>query len=880
MVIWKFVWRKRLAGLLLGLVLGLVLSIALSSVAQPSVATEKSSKIAAWSVQAQLANQAGIDHWRQGNLEQALASWQTATAAYAQDLQGLLGSSVNQAMALRSLGFLRDAETVLVRLEQQLSTLADPHIQAKGLRQLAITRRQLGQLARSEADLRASLELGLDPNANALEPSDPDPSEPGLSWLELGNTHRAQARQASNLGQWAEAQTRVGQAIAAYQQAAQRLPPALGLTAQLNELGLWREAGRADRALALLPTVRSGVEQLPGDRPGIYARLNLAQQLLCFYSNTSPGNTSPGCRHINWESPTSAQNMGGKAVADMGTRPSLAEIRQLTRQTLMLAQQQGAPLELGGANRRSESHALGQLGALYEITQQGAEAQQLTQRAILALEGLRAPEMLYCWEWQQARLFAQQQQFPAAIAAYRRSVEALQRARADLVTINPEVQFSLRDNVEPVYRELIDLLLRQVAAAELSPADNSADNSVDIQANLQEAIDQANALKLAEIENFLGCTLSYSLKVNQALDRLDPTAAFLYPIVLGDRIEVIFKLPGQPLQHRATRVPQAEVESSLAELRRSLLGRDSGKVIQRASQVYDWLIRPVESSFMVAEKQEKPSEKSPEKSSKTSLKKPSKPSLETLVFVLDGSLRDVPMSALYDAQTGQYLAEKSYSIALLPSADLFDLRQTERRRSVLGAGVSEARTIANRQFDALNTDQELDAIQSIVAGRSLLNQQFTLLGLKQLLDQIPFSVLHLATHGKFSSNPEETYVLAYDALLQPRDLELLLQATQDNPQALELLVLSACETAVGDRRATLGLAGLAVRSGAKSTLATLWQVSDDSTVALMEQFYRELGKPGISKAEALHRAQQQLLQQPEYQNPFYWAPYVLVGNWR
>lgn len=105
--------------------------------------------------------------------------------------------------------------------------------------------------------------------------------------------------------------------------------------------------------------------------------------------------------------------------------------------------------------------------------------------------------------------------------------------------------------------------------------------------------------------------------------------------------------------------------------------------------------------------------------------------------------------------------------------------------------------------------------------------------------------------------------------------------TRDRPDRspLELLILSACQTAAGDNRAVLGLAGVAVRSGARSTLGTLWSVEDESTVELMNKFYSELSQPGVTKAEALRQAQLLLLRSPNYRYPYYWAPFVLVGNW-
>ena len=98
-------------------------------------------------------------------------------------------------------------------------------------------------------------------------------------------------------------------------------------------------------------------------------------------------------------------------------------------------------------------------------------------------------------------------------------------------------------------------------------------------------------------------------------------------------------------------------------------------------------------------------------------------------------------------------------------------------------------------------------------------------------------------------------------------------------KALELLVLSACETAAGDKWAALGLAGMAVKAGAKSTIATLWSVNDAATARLMSQFYEELVINHKEKSQAIREAQLALLNNDRYTHPLYWAPYVLVGNW-
>jgi CHAT domain-containing protein len=142
------------------------------------------------------------------------------------------------------------------------------------------------------------------------------------------------------------------------------------------------------------------------------------------------------------------------------------------------------------------------------------------------------------------------------------------------------------------------------------------------------------------------------------------------------------------------------------------------------------------------------------------------------------------------------------------------------------------------------------------------------------------NLVHLATHGQFSSNLDETFLLTWNGRMNIRELsELLRSRDSGQKDALELLVLSACDTAAGDDRAVLGLAGLAVKSGARSTLASLWPVKDQVAARLMTQFYQELRQPNTTKAEALRRSQLALLKDKDFDDPFFWSSFVLVGNW-
>jgi CHAT domain-containing protein len=335
------------------------------------------------------------------------------------------------------------------------------------------------------------------------------------------------------------------------------------------------------------------------------------------------------------------------------------------------------------------------------------------------------------------------------------------------------------------------------------------------------------------------------------IDRDDPTAAVIYPIILPDRLEVILKLPNRPLMHYKSAIAQDEVEKAIDTLRRNLTTSFLVKRAQDSSRpVYDWLIRPAEEALAHSQ-------------------------IKTLVFVLDGVLRNVPMAALYDGQ--QYLVQK-YSIALTPGLQLLAPKSLERRElKALTAGLTQARL----GFAPLsNVANEVQEIQSEVPSTVILDREFTSANFQDKLKSVSFPVVHLATHGQFSSQADQTFILTWDAPLYVKQLDNVLRdRNQTQPKAIELLVLSACQTAVGDKRAALGLAGVAVRAGARSTLASLWSINDRSTSILMSEFYRELAKTNVSKAEALRQAQLTLLQNPQFKFPLYWSPFVLVGNW-
>ncbi len=582
-----------------------------------------------------------------------------------------------------------------------------------------------------------------------------------------------------------------------YKLAAQSNTGFVATQAKLNQLSLLIENRAFDAAANLASQIVPEITSLPAKRSTIYAQINFAQSLKKLQTNT--------------------ENI-----------PSQIEIAQLLANSI----QQAKSIE----DPRAEAYALGCLGNLYEDTGQWSDAKKLTQQSLILAGTISAADINYRFSWQLGRILKAQGDIPGAIASLTQSTNALKSLRNDLVAVNPSVQFDFRDQVEPVYRQLAGLLLLSKQPS---------------QENLIQARDAIETLQLAELNNFFrtACLEGQPIQIDRAIDKDDPEAAVIYPIILPDRLEVIVKLPGLPLQHYKAEVPQSKLEKLLEELRLNLSKPYALQNVHLLSkQIYDWLIKPVEASL-------------------------AKNGVQTLVFVLDGSMRNIPMAALYDGQ--QYLVQK-YAIAFSPGLQLLPPVPLGRvRLKALGVGLTEAR----QGFSALpDVGNELNQIKSKVSSVVLLNQKFTSSAFEKELIEGEFPIVHLATHGQFSSLAERTFVLAWDKPITINDLNDLLRA-KDPQSYIELLVLSACQTAAGDNRAALGLAGIAIKAGARSTVASLWSLDDESSAQLMGKFYQALAEQKFSKAEALRMAQLALLKNPRYQNPAYWASYVLVGNW-
>jgi CHAT domain-containing protein len=757
--------------------------------------------------------------------EGALKYWQLAGKVYQKlnqqlnENSGLIQNQINQVKALQSLGLYQQARVIVGQIEENVETLPAP-LKTQALLSLGDILRATGDLKGSQTALQQALAITKDKPIAAK------------TWLSLGNTFYARANlefernqktSENRITPWqctintvpSEAQPFYEQADKAYQKVIDLGNNEFATKAQLNRLSLLTDTGKFTTALQASKNIN--LSKLPPSRTKVYAQINLARELACLNQQPELVNQASSWREID--------NILKNSV----------EIAETLR------------------DKKAKSYAIGNRGSLYEYlaiqnlqnksnskNQNLKTAQKLTSEALLLAQPSQAPSIAYQWQWQLGRLANIQGDKPKAVVNYQAAVNTLELVRDDLLSINSDVQFSFRDNVEPVYRQLVNLLLTNTENSDLP------------QNNLTSAINLIDSLQLAELENFLRCNLASVAR--QQNNQIGENAAFIYPIVLQDRLEVVYKLPGETFKSYSNLVTRNEVENTAQRLRRAIAKRDTETANEYSQTVYQWLIKPLEKEL---EKNQ---------------------AVETLVFVLDTELRNIPMAVLYDQKNKEYLVEKKYALSVLPTSQLFNLRPSSEKLKILAGGISEALEVENLQFEAIDAKQELNQISELASTQSLLDRQFNQKALQQKLKNENFSVLHLATHGNFSSDPEQTYILAYNELLRPNDINRLLGGNNQQSR-IELLVLSACQTASGDNRATLGLAGLAVRAGADSTLATLWKVNDEFTIKLIERFYQELSS-GVSKAEALHRAQKALVFTGKYRNePYDWGAYILVGNW-
>ena len=504
---------------------------------------------------------------------------------------------------------------------------------------------------------------------------------------------------------------------------------------------------------------------------------------------------------------------------------------QLLEEAVSTSESLGNSLLLG--------YALGYKGQVLSESSNSEEdlatALALSERAAFLASASQAYESAYLWQWQAARIYNKQAQVTEAIKSYNDAILTLENVRQELITGSP---FTFHQKVQPLFTELSDLLLTTARTA------GGAEKQSYLK-NVQNILEQA---KSAELQDYFqnDCVIPDE-SVN--LDQIEAATAVIYPVILPDRVEVLVNVRDQVHQF-VSRIEAGDLKDLVNEFRDQLqVDFGDEEYLEIGEELYDLLFAQVEDLF-------------------------SENKINTLLVIPDGVLRTIPMAAVYD---GEAFMVQRFAIATTPGISLTLPKPLNVENSnFFAGGISEA---VQGYVGLPGVPRELQNLEATYGASVLRDTNFKRDDLKEQLTSADYSIVHIATHGHFDSNPQESYLLTYDDKLTMDLLEESIGNRKNVGEPLELLVLSACETAAGDSRAALGLAGVALKAGARSAVATLWQISDAATVEIIDTFYEYTAKEGVTKARAMQLAQIRLIEQPRFQHPTDWAPFLMIGNW-
>ncbi len=489
------------------------------------------------------------------------------------------------------------------------------------------------------------------------------------------------------------------------------------------------------------------------------------------------------------------------------------------------------------------------------------------------------------------RLMEAEEQPNLAIFFYKQAIARIEIIRENLQPLSQSVQQRYTQTVEDFYRNLAGLLLQQNRESEAlqvlellklqeirSYLQNDQAQGREESLNTREeaalleafdvlpletslvdflASDEAIAVRdfTASIESNSANPLPFNLASLQAAVAAQPVkTAVLYPLILENRLEIILLSPDGTLEHFATPVSKEDLSKTIEDFQRNLKNR-SGDVTPSAQRLHEWLIQPLESTLAAQQ-------------------------VQNIIYLPDGILRYVPLAALHDGE--QWLVEtyQSHNITAATVDDLVE-RNPLPLSVIAGAFTDSSLSYpvpeSDIKYSGLSTAiQEINnLVTAIPDTQTLLNQDFTSARMLEAVGDR--RILHLATHAQFlPGQPEASFILFGDG-----DTADMREIRQWQLPTVDLVVLSACETATsiveGDGKEILGLGYQIQQTGAGAAIASLWAVNDESTAALMSQFYQALSR-GQTKAEALQYAQQRLIASDRYSRPYDWAAFILIGN--
>ena len=493
-------------------------------------------------------------------------------------------------------------------------------------------------------------------------------------------------------------------------------------------------------------------------------------------------------------------------------------------------------------NLKYKSESNGYMGQLYEIEGRYKEALTLTRKAVFFSQQAKRKDLLYYWQSQSGRLFILSGETDKAVKSYENAIETLKPIQLSLLTGLRNNARILDNKIKPVYLGLSKIYFERAKKAKKSEIKKKY---------LKKAWGIMEQMKITEIQNFYKdeCVAENEIDF-EVVKKIPAKTAIIYPVLFNDHPVILIRLLNS-FKHFTLEVDTKEIKNIIYRFSHNV--RNWGPFEDDAKTLYKLLIHPIESYL----KENK---------------------IDTLVVAADGGFCLVPFAALLDEDL--YLIEK-YALVTIPAIALTNINPVSLvKNKALLAGFSKGSSNKRIEFSPLpQIKKEIKAINKIVGGKILIDEEFSGKSLKQELNDNSFSIIHLATHGKFGMTPDQTFLISSDGLITLNDLEHLLTISTSNERPVELLTLSACETATGNERLAFGMAGIAVKSGVKSVIATLWPVDDIVAYKVLTEFYNQFSKKGLSKAKALQKAQKKLLERPQFYNPTLWASFLLIGNW-
>ena len=551
-------------------------------------------------------------------------------------------------------------------------------------------------------------------------------------------------------------------------------------------------------------------------------------------------------------------------LLDSGSE-QLALIYQLLAEASSRAEQTG--------QNRVLAEAQLSLARLYHSQARDQEALLLLDRAVDLANQLNAKDLLAQLAAAKGDIQQAQGDKQRALTSYQQAVQYLDEIRAELPISLPDGRATLNVLIDPIHRRYVSLLLTQLEAK----------TPEQLHTAIYQAVDSMEIIKDADMKDFfLGRCANNADNYTDWKQRPLPEAAIIYPIILPDRLILVAKTD-QSLLLRTVEVSADALKSQLQQFAKAL---QTGSAYRGAGQkLYDWLVQPLLADLQLN-------------------------NVKTLVYVPDRDMRTVPYAAFYD---GKHFLVEEFAVVTLPNLALPELQRlnySAANAKALFAGLSMADgpsigklpkhvineiasggaednsiNLSDAQRSVLTETLSLPSVEKEIAelatqdnSKVLMNGEFSMQDFKSHLESGEYSNVHIASHGFFGSNARDSFILSYDDAFYLEAFQASLSSTLLKQNPINLLTLSACETAQGNDRMLLGFSGMAVKSNVRSALGSLWPIDDEGAMVFMKIFYNGINdaKP---KAEAVRQAQLDMIKSNKFKHPFYWSPFILTGSW-